>query len=153
MHFRKGLRADEIGRDCNQGDKYALISDCKAHTVCEDAVFAVSGRTAHNVAFCGFHTERKSREAIRDEIYPKQMRGLKYGEPGKRRDENGQHFRKIGRQQELNGFADIVINTSSLAHCRNDCREVVVGEYHIRDVLCDVGARDAHTHADVGVFD
>ncbi len=45
------------------------------------------------------------------------------------------------------------VDTTAFLHRVDDGGEVIVGKNHVGDVLGDVGAGDAHAHADVGALD
>ena len=59
----------------------------------------------------------------------------------------------VGGQQELDGLADVVVDTAALLHRAHNGGKVVVRQHHIRHIFGDVSAGDAHTHADIGGFD
>ena len=59
---------------------------------------------------------------------------------------------EVGREQELNALADVVVDPSALRDRADDRCKVVVGKDHVGNVLCDVGSGDAHADTDVGVL-
>ena len=63
------------------------------------------------------------------------------------------HLAHVGGEQELDGLADVVVDAAALLHRAHDGGEVVVRQHHIRHVLGNVGAGDAHTHADISGLD
>ena len=136
---------------CSQHN--ALIGNFKPHAVCEYAFFRIAGRTPHNVIILTFHCKRKRREAVRDKVYPKQMHGFKYREAQERCRKDAQHLTRIGSKQELNRLADVVVNAPALFNGGNDSCKIIVRKHHIGNIFCNIRARDAHAHADIGCFD
>ena len=67
--------------------------------------------------------------------------------------ENTQHLTHVRCQQELDRLADIVVDTAALGNRSNDSREVVICQYHVRDILGHIGSGDSHTDTDIRGFD
>ncbi len=81
------------------------------------------------------------------------MHWLQQSKAHDRRDKDAHDFAHIGRQQELDRFADIVVDPASFFYGIDDGRKIVIGQDHIRHILCDIRAGDTHTDADIGCFD
>ena len=81
------------------------------------------------------------------------MHRLEDGKAEQRRNKDGQYLAHVGAEQELDRLADVVVDAAAFLNRANDGGKVVVGKHHVRHVLGDVGARDAHADADVGGFD
>ena len=81
------------------------------------------------------------------------MDGLEDREAHERGDEDADDLAHVGAEQELDGLAYVVVDAAALFNGADDGGEVVVREDHVRDVLGDVGAGDAHADADVGALD
>ena len=145
--------ANDVGDQCDNGNEDALIGDVPAQTTGENAVIRGTGRPLHHVRLLPLQTQRQRREAVGDEVDEQQMHRVHQGKAQQRSHEHAQHLAHIGGQQELNGLADIVVDTAALAYGAHDGGKVVVGQHHIRHILGNVGAGDAHAHADVGGFD
>ena len=67
--------------------------------------------------------------------------------------EDAQYLAHIGAQQELDGFADVVIDPPAFLHRAYNGGEIVVRQHHIRHVFGHVRAGDAHAYADIRAFD
>ena len=67
--------------------------------------------------------------------------------------EHAQHLAHVGAQQELDGLADVIVDAAAFLHCAHDGGKVVVRQHHVRHVLGNVGAGDAHAHADICALD
>ncbi len=63
--------------------------------------------------------------------------------------EYAQYLTHVGSEQELYRLSDVVIDSSALFNRAYYSCEVIVCEYHVRHVLCNVGSRDPHANADV----
>ena len=72
------------------------------------------------------------------------------GQVGDGADEHAEDARHIARQEEIDGVFDVGIHAPAVDHRLDDGGEVVVREDHGRGVLADLGAGDAHGHADIG---
>ena len=144
---------DEIRRHHNDRHQDPLIGAVKTHSPGEDPRLGVPGLPLHQIRLTLFHPQRQRREAVGNEIDPQQMHRLQDGKAQKRREENTQHLAQVGRQQELDGLADVVIDPPPFLHRRNDGGEVVVGQHHIRHVFRHVRTGDAHADADVRRLD
>jgi hypothetical protein len=59
----------------------------------------------------------------------------------------------IGRQNPDDELCEIVEDAAPFLHSGFDRGEVVVGQNHVGRFLRDIGAGDAHRHADVGLFE
>ena len=68
-------------------------------------------------------------------------------------EEDCKHLCQIGCQKELDRLTDICVNTAALFYCRYDGCKVIVCQYHIRYVLCNVRTCDTHSHADISALD
>ena len=64
-------------------------------------------------------------------------------------EEHREHLADVRREQEAQELADVREDPAALADGADDRGEVVVGEDHVRRLLGDVGAGDAHRDADV----
>ena len=62
------------------------------------------------------------------------------------------HLGKVCTEQKLYCLADVVIYSASLAHRGYNGGKVIVRKHHIRHILCNIGAGDAHAHAYIGAF-
>ena len=65
-------------------------------------------------------------------------------------EEHREDLADVRREQEAQELADVREDPAALADGADDRGEVVVGEDHVRRLLGDVGAGDAHRDADVG---
>ena len=147
------VSADEVGGQRDHGNECALVSHGKAETACKDALLGVTGLSVHHVCLGLFHTQSQSGEAVGDQVDPQEVNGLEDGKAHQGCKEDGQHLGEVGGQEELDRLADVVVDAASLANGGDDGGKVVVGQDHVGNVLGNVGAGDAHAHADVGVLD
>ena len=145
--------ADEVGRHGQQRDHHALVGDVAAHAAGEDSRPGLAGLALHDVALGLLHAEGQGWEAVGDQVDPQQMHRLQDGKAHEGGKEDGEHLAHVGGQQELDGLADVVIDPAALLHGAHDGGKVVVRQHHVRHVLGDVRAGDAHAHADVGALD
>ena len=63
--------------------------------------------------------------------------------------QEGQDLRDVGGQGVHDGLFEVVENDPPLLHAGDDRGKVVVEKDHVGGLLGDLGARDAHRHADV----
>ena len=68
-------------------------------------------------------------------------------------EEHRHHLADVRRQQVAQELADIVEDGAALLDCGDDRREVVVGEHHVGGLFGDVGARNPHCDANVGLLE
>ena len=106
--FREEVCTDEIGDQCDDGHEKTLIENGKAETACEDAFLGVAGLAVHDVSFGLFHAECQRREAVCNEIDPKELNRLEDGEADEGREEDGKNLGEIGSEEELDRFADVI---------------------------------------------
>ena len=147
------VHAHKEARQHQHGDDQALDHAVQTHMSGKDAVLGVARLALHDVALGILHAQRERGEAVGDQVHPQQLHRLKDGKADERGDKHREHLGKVGRKQELDDLADVVVDAAPLFAGTDDGGEVVVGKYHVGDVLGDVGTGDAHAHADVGAFD
>ncbi len=86
-----------------------------------------------------------------DHIDPQDLRCRdRHREADEDRDHDHQALRHVGRQEEQDRLFDVVVHRAPFLDGGADRREVVVGQHHFGGLLGDLGALDAHRHADVG---
>ena len=66
---------------------------------------------------------------------------------------NKAEFCKVGSEQKLYCFLNVCVGLSAFLHRQNYGCKVVIGKHHVGHALGDVGAGDAHAHADGRGFD
>ena len=142
--------AYEICRERQERYEYALIYKVKAETAGEDTLVLRPRAFFHYILFSRLHAEGERREAVGYKVYPQKMRGFKHREAYYRRREYRHDLRHIGGKQELYSLSYIRVYPAPLLHGVYYRREVVVAEYHIRDVFCDVGYGYTHSDAYIG---
>ena len=59
---------------------------------------------------------------------------------------------KVGGEQELDGFADIIINPPALLHSGDNGGKIIICQHHIGHVFRHVRACDAHADSNIGCF-
>ena len=143
----------KVGEKCDERNEQPLISNINAKPTGEDAVVCAARLTAHEVRFSLFHTEGKRGEAICDKIDPQQVHGFQDHEAKQRRKENAEHFAHVGAKQELDGFADVVIDAAAFTDRAYDSCKVVIRKHHVGNVFGNIGAGDTHANADVSALD
>ena len=67
--------------------------------------------------------------------------------------EDAQYLAHIGAQQELDGFADVVIDPPAFLYRSHNGGKVIVRQHHIRHILCNVGTGDPHAYPNIRTFD
>ena len=147
------VHAHKEARQHQHGNDQALDHAVQAHIAGKDAVLGVARLALHDVALGVLHAQRERGEAVGDQVHPQQLHRLKDGKADERGDEHREDLGKVGRKQELDDLADVVVDTTALFAGTDDGGEVVVGKHHVGNVLGNVGAGDAHANADVGAFD
>src|SRR5690554_277778 len=103
---------------------------------------------------CRIHAQRQCRQAVGHQVDPQDQdrrERVAYIEDGG--DKNQQHLPHIGREQELNGFQNIVVDTTPLLHCPDDGSEVIVGEDHIGGILRHLRTHDTHRYTYIGLLE
>lgn len=101
----------------------------------------------------GLHAERQGRQAVGDQIDPEQLdRHERRFPPQQYGQEYREDLAKVAGEEELDGFADIVVNPPPFFDGGDDGGEVVVGQGHVRRALGYVGAGDPHGAADIRRF-
>ncbi len=108
----------------------------------------------HRIRIARFQPECERWRAVADEVEPQQLHGeQRYRQAEHHAAEDDQDFADVAREQEVHELADVGIDHPPLLDGGDDAGEVVVGEHHVGGLLGDVGAGDAHGHADVGVLE
>ena len=88
--------------------------------------------------------------AVGDEVDPQDLDGQQRQRQAQERRQHHDHdLGRVGGQQVAHEAADVGVDAPPLLDRRDDGGEVVVLEDHVRGFLGDVGAGDAHGHADV----
>ena len=147
------VHAHKEARQHQHGDDQTLDHAVQAHVTGKDTVLGVARLALHDVALGVLHAQRERGEAVGDQVHPQQLHRLEDGKADERGDKHREHLGKVGRKQELDDLADVVVDATALFAGTDDGGEVVVGKHHVGNVLGDVGAGDAHTDADVGALD
>ena len=115
---------------------------------------ALHGRNFHHVAVRGIDAERYGGQGVRGEVDEQDVDGEDGILPPEAEcEEEGEDLRDIARDQELDHLLDVAVDPPAFADRLFDGGEIVVEEDHIRRVLGDVRARDAHRDADVRLFE
>jgi hypothetical protein len=117
----------------------------------EQALAAEGGRAVHDAGLGGFHGECHGGQTVGDEVQPQQLQcELCGGHADDGCQDHDRHFGDVATEDVADELADVVEDHPVDAHGRDDAGEVVVLEHHVGGVLGDIGAGDAHGHADVG---
>ena len=115
--------------------------------------FGSRGAALHYVRVACFHAERERGQRVRHEVYPENMDRLqRRAVPEHDTDENREDLAGVARKQEQDRLLDVVVNDATFFYRADYRLEVVVGKDHVGGALRDVGAGDAHRHADVGAL-
>ena len=69
--------------------------------------------------------------------------------PYKHSHEHGNNLADVCTKEEGNNLLDVCVYASAFLNCVNDGCKVIVGECHISRTLCNVGACNTHSTADV----
>ena len=147
------VHAHKEARQHQRGNDQALDHAVQTHIAGKDAVLGVARLALHDVALGILHAQRERGEAVGDQVHPQQLHRLEDGKADERGDKHREHLGKVGRKQELDDLADVVVDAATLFAGTDDGGEVVVGKHHVGDVLGNVGTGDAHADADVGTLD
>ena len=116
----------KVTEDRYGGDDQSLEGDVKTQAVGKDAFLPAPGRTLHHARFRVFHPQGDCGKGIGNQVDPEDMHGFEDGESHQRGRENREHLRQVRGEQELDGFADVVIDPAAFAHRGNDGGEVIV---------------------------
>ena len=144
--------AQDIGNHRDARNEHSLVGDVGAQSTSKNAVGGAAGRPGHGVRLTGFHAQRQGREAVGDQVDKQKVHRVEQRKAQQRGAEHPQHLAHVGGQQELDGFADVVVDAAAFLHGGHDGGKVVVCQHHIGHVLGHVGAGDAHTDADIRHF-
>ncbi len=107
-------------------------------------------RPAHRVGLGRLHAQRERRQSVGQQVDPQDLdRQQRQRHAGQRPGDHDEDLAEIARQDEPDELPDVVEDDASLFDRRDDAREVVVLQHHVRRVLRHVGAGDAHGDADV----
>ena len=147
------VHAHKEARQHQHGDDQALDHAVQTHITGKDAVLGVARLALHDVALGILHAQRERGEAVGDQVHPQQLHRLEDGKADERGDKHREDLGKVGRKQELDDLADVVVDATALFAGTDDGGEIVVGKHHVGDVLGDIGTGDAHANADVGALD
>ena len=112
-------------------------------------ILCAHGRTAHRV-FGALDAEGEDGQRVGDEVDPQKLRRSEEVEPPQkeRRKENGEHLRKVGGKEEVDGAPHVEEHAAPLLHRTHDGGKVVAPQHHVGGVLGDVRSR-SHCDADV----
>ena len=131
-----------------------LDDDAKSHRAVDNRLGFGARLLVHDVGVALFHCQSKRGSAVSDQVEPQQLNGCQRGgQTCQSREEDDHDFRDVGREQEEHELADVRVDDASLLHGGDDAGVVVVGQHHVGCAFGDIGAGDAHRHADVGAFD
>ena len=109
------------------------------------------GGAAHHARLGLVDAEGHGRRAVGDEVHPQHLDGAeRHGQAEQRRPEDGADGAHVRGQLEPHELDDVVVDGAAPLDGADDGGEVVVGEHHVAGFLGDLGAGDAHGHADVG---
>ena len=147
------VHAHKEARQHQHGDDQTLDHAVQTHIAGKDTVLGVARLALHNVALGVLHAQRERGETVGNQVHPQQLHRLEDGKADERGDKHREDLGKVGRKQELDDLADVVVDATALFAGTDDGGEVVVGKHHVGDVLGDIGTGDAHAHADVGALD
>ena len=145
--------AHKIADKCQHRNGNTLKYHVDAHTTSKNAVLRTARAALHNTGLFLLARHRERGQRVGDEIDPQQVRRFKNGKSDKRRHKDRNHFGQVRRQEELNAFADIVVDSATLAAGIDNRRKIVVCKHHIGHILGDVGTSDTHTNTDICAFD
>ncbi len=116
----------------------------------EDRGARVTRWLLHGARVRRLHAQRERRRSIGDEVDPQDLdRQQRQGQAQERRQHHDHDLGRVGGQQVAHEAADVGVDAPPLLDRGDDGREVIVLEDHVRGFLGDVGAGDAHGHADV----
>ncbi len=138
-----GGAADEH-RDDGQADDESAVEDRRSR---------LARRAPHDPRFGRFEGQGHGQGDGDDHVHPQDLhRGQRQGQPEQDRHQHHEALAAVGRQDEQDGFLQVVVDGPAFLDGTFDRREIVVGEDDFGGFLGRFGALDAHRHADVGAF-
>lgn len=144
---------DEVCSHRHKRDEEALIGNIKPESPGKNPVLCTARLAAHQIGFALFHAECKSREAVGNQVDPKQVHRLQNHEAEKRSQEHAEHLAHIGAEQELDGLADVIINAAAFANRANNGGEIIICKHHVSNVFRYIRSSDSHADTDICAFD
>ena len=124
---------------------------------------SLRGLAGHHVVDLGVDAHRECRGGVGDQVDPQDLGGEQRqhdrlaacaAQPDDAREDDAEEDREdlahVRRQQVAQELLDVVEDHPALTDGSDDRGEVVIAEDHPRRLLGDLGAGDAHGHADVG---
>ena len=104
----------------------------------------------HDVFAGGIHAQGQRGQRGRGQVHPQDVNGQERRVPVQQGGhKQGEDFRNVAHQQELDHFLDVPIDAAALFDGVGDGGEAVVQQDHIGGVFRHIGAGNAHGHADI----
>ncbi len=120
----------------------------------EDAFLWITRLLREQTVLRRLHADGDSRQRVGQQVDKEQMhRHKRHGQCENGREQHRDDRRHVAREQEEDRVFDVAVDVSAVGDRLDDRGKVVVLQDHARRVLGDLGAGDAHCHADVGFFE
>ena len=145
--------ADLVGHQRPDGHHRALGAEPEPVVAGEDGCSDRARWTGHQAAGGLVEAERDRERDVDDHVQPQDLQRVQRCAVGDAEDPGPDEDRDVGdqgRHLEAQVLQQVVVEGAAVGDGTDDRGEVVVGEDHHRGLLGDLGAGDAHRHADVG---
>ena len=139
-------------RECTGGQRRAVQRDHQPLHAPEEGLLGIARRSLEDVGLAVAHRQRKGREHVGHEIEIEDLqRQQRQWQRRSHRDPDHHHLAQVARQEIGDEPANVAENDAAFANRLDDGREGIVEQDHRRGLPRDVGAAQAHRHADVGL--
>ena len=145
--------ADLVGDQRSDRHHGALGAEPDPVVAGEDRRADRARRAGHQAAGGLVEAERDRERDVDDHVQPQDLQRVQRGAVGDADDPGADEDRDVGdqgRHLEAQVLQQVVVEGAAVGDGADDRGEVVVGQDHHRGLLGDLGAGDAHGHADVG---
>ena len=149
-----GLPTERVGDQRQCADHRALPHGGETETVSKHTFALRARRALHDIRVAGLQPERHRRQTVGDEVDPQKLDRKQGGFfPKEHCKQHHQNLAEVAGEQEVHRFADVIVNAPAAANRGDHGGEVIVGQYHVRRTLGDVGAGLTHRAPDVRRFE
>ena len=126
-----------------------ITSDCNVseeEPSCDQGFICSSWRSVHDVKIRRIESKSSGGKTISYKVDPEKLdRNQGFRETKSSRQEDRDYFSNIRRDKVSDELFHVVINSSSFFDCRDDGREVIICQDHLR---CRLGNCSSRSHSD-----
>ena len=142
----------KIGRQGQQAHHGSLPDQPEGEGPVKKGAVPLPRLLLHDPRLHRLHPQSQGGQGIGHQVEPQQLHRHQRHlvEPEEGGQEDGEDLADVAGEQVVDGLADVGVDPPALLHRRDHSGKIVVGEDHVGGPLGHVGARDAHSAADVG---